>query len=152
MCYGGNGKLWVENDKLWVEMITFNFLEALATLDVLRASEKRHKTSQNPNCKFCMTNIIVSLREHKQTRPFVLISFISCLALEIPSAWHCFHYIYPKTCVHMDKVYLKPKYLHPYKQWICQTSDRWCRLRRFSHPNCQPSLALLSLSAHQKPE
>ena len=77
MCYGGN-------DKLWVEMIIFNFFEALATMDVLRASEKRHKTSQNPNCKFCITNIVVSFRENKQTRPFVLISFISCLAPEIP--------------------------------------------------------------------
>ena len=49
-----------DNGKLWVETITFTFLDAVATLDVVRAREKRRQTSQNPNCKFCMTNIVVS--------------------------------------------------------------------------------------------
>ena len=74
-----------DNGKLWVERIIFTFLNAVATLDVVRASEKRHKTSQNPTRKFCMTNIVVSFWENKQTRTWllVLISFITCLAPEI---------------------------------------------------------------------
>ena len=64
---------------------SFFFLNAVATLDVVRASEKRHKTSQNPNCKFCVSNIVVSFWENKQTRTWLLvfISFITCLAPEL---------------------------------------------------------------------
>ena len=75
---------WKNNCKLWVKL---SFLDAVATLDVLRASEKRRKTSKNSNCKFCMNNIVVSFWENKQTRPRLLVlpvSFITCLPPEIP--------------------------------------------------------------------
>ena len=60
--------------------------DAVATVDVLIASENDDETcrnSGNSNCRFCMTKIVVSFWDNKQFRPrllvlanFVLISFL----------------------------------------------------------------------------
>ena len=63
--------------------------EAIATVEVLTASENDDETcrnSGNSNCTFCMTKIVVSFLENKQFRPrlLVLANFVLTSVLETP--------------------------------------------------------------------
>ena len=60
------------------------------------SDKKWCKTYRIPNCTFCMTKIVYSFWENKQTRTrlLVLANFITCLA-PWNTTWHCFHPINP---------------------------------------------------------
>ena len=61
-------------------------LDAIATVDILTASNNWGKTQRNSNWSLRKTKIIVSFWENKETRPrfLVLANFGACLSLEKP--------------------------------------------------------------------
>ena len=94
-----------DKGKFWLEVIIVTFKNALATVDVLKASNKDTKLVESPICHFAwLVNRRPVLREKTSSTVIIHIGKFYNLIAPWNTTWHCFYPINPKARAKMADI------------------------------------------------